>query len=276
MGGFLPVHTLADNNDVGGYPGATESLVVHTEGTHEVRTALVHNPVTEFLAVVKRTVGRNEDTQTALAQFTHILCYTEIMYVVEFLRQVFVTGGVIHTESGNERNIGNSQIHTAVRYAGLFKALYFHFGIRIEEREDASRSSVNLYGMDVTTLTDVCRHLSQDIADTGRTFKNVSTIEAHLFGNVPKRIHNVCRSVIGTICTHYGLLICLFTKQLTELLCNGIRSIRCTFVESLAQATPATELAKSLHLFFCSPFAAFKQLFCQFDSLDIGFDTGIY
>ena len=276
MGGFLPVHTLADNNDVGGYPGATESLVVHTESTHEVRTALVHNPVTEFLAVVKRTVGRNEDAQTALAQFTHILCYTEIMYVVEFLRQVFVTGGVIHTESGNERNIGNSQIHTAVRYAGLFKALYFHFGIRIEEREDASRSSVNLYGMDVTTLTDVCRHLSQDIADTGRTFKNVSTIEAHLFGNVPKRIHNVCRSVIGTICTHYGLLICLFTKQLTELLCNGIRSIRCTFVESLAQATPATELAKGLHLFFCSLFAAFKQLFCQFDSLDIGFDTGIY
>ena len=133
MGGFLPVHTLADNNDVGGYPGATESLVVHTESTHEVRTALVHNPVTEFLAVVKRTVGRNEDAQTALAQFAHILCNTEIVYVVEFLRQVFVACGVVHTESCNKRDIGNSQIYAAIRYACLLKALYVHFGIRIEE-----------------------------------------------------------------------------------------------------------------------------------------------
>ena len=133
MGGFLSVHTLADNNYVGCYPGATESLVVHTESTHEICASLAHNPVTEFLAVVKRTVGRDEDTQTALTQFAHILCYTEIMYVVEFLRQVFVACGVIHTESCNKRDIGNSQIHAAIRYACLLEALYLHFGVRIEE-----------------------------------------------------------------------------------------------------------------------------------------------
>ena len=130
--------------------------------------------------------------------------------------------------------------------------------------------------MDIATLTDVCRHLSQDIADTGRTFKNVSTIEAHLFGNVPKRIHNVCRSVISTICTHYSLFIRLFAKQFTEFLCNGVRSIRCIFVESLTQTAPAAKLAKGLHLFFCSLFATFKQQVCKLDSLDVGFDTCIY
>ena len=130
--------------------------------------------------------------------------------------------------------------------------------------------------MDIATLADVCRHLPQDIADTGRTFKNVSTIEAHLLGNVPKRIHNVCRSVIGTICTHYSLFIRLFAKQFTELLCNGVRSIRCTFVESLTQTAPAAELAKGLHLFFCSLFATFKQQVCKLDSLDVGFNTCIY
>ena len=62
MGRFLPVHTLADNNNVGGYPGAAESLVVHTESTHEICSSLAHNPITEFLAVVKCAVGRDEDT----------------------------------------------------------------------------------------------------------------------------------------------------------------------------------------------------------------------
>ena len=133
MGGFLPVHTLADNNDVGCYPGAAKSLVMHTESTHEICAALAHNPVTEFLAVVKRTVGRDEDTQTALTQFAHILCYTEIVYVVEFLRQVFVACGVVHTESCNKWDIGNSQIHATIRYACLLEALYLYFGIRIEE-----------------------------------------------------------------------------------------------------------------------------------------------
>ena len=133
MDRLLPVHTLADNNDVRGYSGAAESLVVHAESTHEVCASLAHNPVTEFLTVVKRTIGRDEDTQTALTQFAHILCYTEIVYVVEFLRQVFVARGVIHTESGNERNISNSQVHTSIRNTCLLKTLYLYFGIRIKE-----------------------------------------------------------------------------------------------------------------------------------------------
>ena len=36
MDRLLSVHTLANNNDVRGYSGAAESLVVHTESTHEV------------------------------------------------------------------------------------------------------------------------------------------------------------------------------------------------------------------------------------------------
>ena len=134
------------------------------------------------------------------------------MDVVEFLRQVFVAGGIVHTKSGNKRNIGYGQIHTAIRYACLFETLYLHLGIRIEEREDSSRSPVNFYGMDIAALADVCRHLPQDVADTGRTFKDIAALESHLFGNVPKRIHNVCRSVIGAVRTHYSLLIRFFSK----------------------------------------------------------------
>ena len=129
--------------------------------------------------------------------------------------------------------------------------------------------------MDVAPLADVRGHLSQNISDT-RTFKNVSALEAHFLGNIPKGINNVCRGVIGTVRTHYSLLIRFFPKQLTDFLLDRVRSIRCSLAESLAQSAPTTELAEGLHLFFCSLFAVFKQLLCQFDSLDVGFDTGIY
>ena len=131
IGRLLAVHTLANDNDVRGYTCAAESLVVHTESTDKVSTALANNPITQFLAAVKRTIRRDEDTQTALTQFAYVLCYTEVVNVVELFRQVFVACCIVHTQAGNKRNIGNSQVHATIGDTCLLKALYLHLCIGI-------------------------------------------------------------------------------------------------------------------------------------------------
>ena len=130
--------------------------------------------------------------------------------------------------------------------------------------------------MNVATLADMGRHLSQDVTDTCRTFKNVAALETHLFCNVPKGINNVCRGVISTIGTHHRLLVCSFAKQLTKSLCNKVGSIICSLAESLSESAPTAELTECLHLLFGSLFATLKQLLCQLNSLDVGFYTCIY
>ncbi len=55
------------------------------------------------------------------------------MDIVELLRQVAVAGGVVHTKSCDKWHIGDGQVHAAVGYACLLKALYVHLGIGIEQ-----------------------------------------------------------------------------------------------------------------------------------------------
>ena len=130
--------------------------------------------------------------------------------------------------------------------------------------------------MNVATLADIGRHLTQDIAYTCRAFKDVASLEAHLFCNIPKGIDNVCRGVISTVGTHYCLLVCCFSKQLAQTFCNIVRSVVCSLAERFTQTSPTAKLAEGLHLLFGSLFATFKQLLCQLNSLDVGFNTCIY
>ena len=215
---LLTVHTLADNDDVRRDGCAAKGLVVHAECSDEVRTALVHHPVAQCLAVVKCTVRGYEDTQTALTQLAHVLGNAEIVDIVELLGKVAVACGIVYAKSCNEWHIGDGQVHAAVGDACLLEALYVHLCIGIEQREYAARRAVYLYGVNVAALAHRGGHLSQDIADTGRAFKDVATFEPKLLCNVPKGINNVCRGVVGTVGTHHGLLVGFLAQQLAYLL----------------------------------------------------------
>ena len=161
------------------------------------------------------------------------------MNVVELLTEVFIACRVIHTQACDKRNIGNSQVNTAVLYLCRLKTLHIDLRIRIEQTKDVARRLVYLNGMDVAALTHVGGHEAKDIADTSTTFKHPATFEAHCTGYVPKGINHIGRGVVGTITAHIGLLVGFFTKQLPQLPINPIKPIR---TKRLAKTTPTAEL----------------------------------
>ena len=106
-GRLLFVHTLANNNDVGGYPVPLKVLLLHTESTHEICSSLALIQSRSFLLLSSVPLDVIKIPKPP-SRSLHIFAIQKSLYVVEFLRQVFVACGVVHTESGNERNIGNS------------------------------------------------------------------------------------------------------------------------------------------------------------------------
>ena len=171
------------------------------------------------------------------------------MDIVELLRQVAVACGVVHTQPGNEWHIGDGQVHAAVRYACLLKALYVHLGIGVEQREYAARCAVYLNGVYVAALAHGCWHLSEDIADTSRTLQDVAALETELSCNVPKGINNVGRSVVGTIGTHHGLLVGFLAQQLAYLLVAlTLFPVVASITECGSKSAPTAELSEHTHL----------------------------
>ena len=181
------------------------------------------------------------------------------MDIVELLGEVAVACRVVHAKSCDKWNIGDCQIHAAIRYACLLKALYVHLGIGVEQREYAARCAVYLDGMNVAALAHRGGHLSQDVADTCRTLQDVAALETKLLGNVPKGINNVCRGVVGTVGTHHGLLVGFLTKQLAYLLVAfTLFPVIASIAESSTKTAPTAELTEHTHLLGSGSLTALK------------------
>ena len=136
------------------------------------------------------------------------------MNVSELRGQVLVTALILHLQASDEWNVGNGKVNASVLYLGLLEALDVNLGIRIEQRKNATCRVINLYGMNIATVADFCRHLGKDISDTCRAFQDGSTLESQLCSNIPKGINNMRRCVERTVCTHHRLLVSFIAQQL--------------------------------------------------------------
>ena len=125
----------------------------------------------------------------------HLIQRLDEEVIMQVRRQLHVPA--IGNLDVHERPVADDQIIEVVGRPTLLVTHDLHVCARIEDFRHATGQPVQFDPGEVAVLGQMRRHHAEEVADAHGRFKDAATLEAHLFGDAPHRLHGRRIRVMG-------------------------------------------------------------------------------